>query len=42
MKKYIKPEVDIELFNNEDSIMVSNVGATTISNLEKVQYGSIK
>jgi len=42
MKKYTKPEVDIELYNNEDSIMVSSAGDTTVSKLDKVQFDSIK
>ncbi|GEM_PF-4861500 len=42
MKKYNKPEVTIVAIQNEDCVMVSSLGAVSVTDLDRVKYSDIK
>ena len=42
MKKYDTPEISIVSIQNDDCVMLSILGATTVDGLDKVKYSDIK
>lgn len=42
MKKYSTPEISIVALQNEDCVMLSSLGAITVTDLDKIKYSDIK